>query len=154
MVPLSVDARGLACICLIDVSGDAYRIVRKGLDVTVCSEELARQKIREDSSVQSIAKLSGLDNGGVRVEASSLREDTEIRDGLRNTGRHSLEVQIGELEDNDFRFWQVLRANRLSSAVVSEGSTLKLGRCLFKVKRIILSNKPVSPIHTYIPDYT
>eukprot|EP01054_Gregarina_sp_Poly1_P002139 Gregarina_sp_Poly_1__2138@NODE_1567_length_3829_cov_208_686603_g1034_i0_p1_GENE_NODE_1567_length_3829_cov_208_686603_g1034_i0NODE_1567_length_3829_cov_208_686603_g1034_i0_p1_ORF_typecomplete_len480_score53_11RINGv/PF12906_7/9_3e16DUF587/PF04532_12/0_039FANCL_C/PF11793_8/0_1FANCL_C/PF11793_8/2_7e03zfRING_2/PF13639_6/1e04zfRING_2/PF13639_6/0_83zfRING_2/PF13639_6/3_4e03_NODE_1567_length_3829_cov_208_686603_g1034_i022773716 len=116
-----------------------YRILRKGVDVSLVTDALGQELIAGDSEVQTIAKLTALEEGGYRIEASRPEEDRSIRALVPGASSLPPENEEEELLREESRFWVVIRSLKDGSIPLRDGDTIKLGRFAFNVKQVVLN---------------
>lgn len=119
----------------------SYRMLRKGLDVTLVTESAGCQMIRGDPEVETIAKLSEDPlEGGYLVVGVDPIEDWELR---HPTSEPDSEDMIKAQER--LKFWMIVRSLKDSSSLaLKEGQSIKLGRLAFKLKKVVLESDETS----------
>eukprot|EP01053_Blabericola_migrator_P002786 Blabericola_migrator_1__2785@NODE_1798_length_3778_cov_307_576125_g1119_i1_p1_GENE_NODE_1798_length_3778_cov_307_576125_g1119_i1NODE_1798_length_3778_cov_307_576125_g1119_i1_p1_ORF_typecomplete_len713_score86_57RINGv/PF12906_7/2_1e15FHA/PF00498_26/5_1e02FHA/PF00498_26/4_8e08YopYscD_cpl/PF16697_5/12YopYscD_cpl/PF16697_5/0_00011YopYscD_cpl/PF16697_5/1_1e03FANCL_C/PF11793_8/0_0064FHA_2/PF17913_1/6_6e02FHA_2/PF17913_1/0_28zfRING_2/PF13639_6/0_079PHD_4/PF16866_5/8_8PHD_4/PF16866_5/1_3e03_NODE_1798_le len=117
---------------------NVYRILRKGVDVSLVDDVLGQELLAEDQAISTIAKLTALEEGGYKVEPSSPDEDREIRYRLTGTPARPLDHVQETILKEEARFWVVTKSLRDGSIALKDGDTIKLGRFAFNVRQVVL----------------
>lgn len=129
----------------------AYRVLRKGVDVSLVTEALGHDLLVQDLSIQTIAKLTALEEGAYALEPVGPLEDFELRQTYhkaRNPDNIPPSPQDLDQLKEDLAFWVVMRSLRDGSVPLRNGDRVKLGRLAFRIRHIVLSDNQV--IHTHI----
>eukprot|EP01055_Gregarina_sp_Pseudo9_P003194 Gregarina_sp_Pseudo_9__3193@NODE_337_length_3116_cov_17_791355_g317_i0_p1_GENE_NODE_337_length_3116_cov_17_791355_g317_i0NODE_337_length_3116_cov_17_791355_g317_i0_p1_ORF_typecomplete_len693_score112_87RINGv/PF12906_7/4_9e15FHA/PF00498_26/1_2e02FHA/PF00498_26/5_7e08YopYscD_cpl/PF16697_5/46YopYscD_cpl/PF16697_5/0_00035YopYscD_cpl/PF16697_5/5e02FANCL_C/PF11793_8/0_023FHA_2/PF17913_1/9_2e02FHA_2/PF17913_1/0_73DUF587/PF04532_12/0_18zfRING_2/PF13639_6/0_6_NODE_337_length_3116_cov_17_791355_g317_i0990 len=117
---------------------NVYRILRKGVDVSLVTDVLGQELIAEDVDITTIAKLTALEEGGYKIESSGPEEDRRIRTHLTGSAP-IVDSDEEEILKEESRFWVVIRSLKDGSVPLRDGDTIKLGRFAFNVKQVVLS---------------
>lgn len=119
---------------------NVYRILRKGVDVSLVTDGLGQELIADDPDITTIAKLTALEEGGYKIESSTPEEDRRIRARITGNVVHpSQDAEEEQILKEESRFWIVIRSLKDGSIPLRDGDTIKLGRFAFNVKQVVLN---------------